>query len=343
MAFVQHTKCVKKEDHVGLAPGLIATGIAALVLLLSGVGLGVIGVAATTALIVYCRWWLYDRLICLGGDVCAVGLLVATHPPSAKSGFDAFDTDYSIDLLLAPDFPRDCSIASKGDEADPCLAQYLGGFQKELIRDQLHDSKFPMHGEYSEAPFMMDVTAKPKLVTVPILHAEFEGGGVKVLHDAAIAALAVSVVGAVLCSIPIIGWIACAIAAVIAAAIIGIAAIVALNDTGSPTDVNSDLDELHSYQDVLIVKGTWVYDTAHEGWNEIHPIKQCQRILNSGGGLTGWPKDIEDRVKEWCGALGTAQSPITVEAQGRPENQWEVHPLVDGCRPAGHDDGPAIH
>ncbi len=343
MAYVQHTKCVKKEDHVGLAPGLIATAIAAAILLMTGVGLGVIGVAATTALIIYCRWWLYDRLVCLGGDICAVGLLVATHPPSAKSGFDAFDTDYSIDILLAPDFPRDCSIATKGNPADPCLAQYLDGFQSKFIKDQLNDTKFPMQGEYTEAPFMMNVTAQSKLVTVPILHAEFEGGGVKVLHDAAVAALAVSIVGAVLCAIPIIGWIACLIAALVAAAIIGIAAIVALNDTGSPTDVNSDLDELHSYEDVLIVKGTWVYDTAHEGWNEIHPIKQCQRIQESGGGLTGWPKDIEDRVKEWCGALGTAQSPITVEEQAKPENQWEVHPLVDGCRPAGHGEGPVIH
>lgn len=30
--------------------------------------------------------------------------------------------------------------------------------------------------------------------------------------------------------------------------------------------------------DILVVKGSWVYDSAHEGWNEIHPIKHCQTI-----------------------------------------------------------------
>lgn len=347
MPYVQHTKCVKPDDHTGLAPGLIATAIAAVALLMLGVGWGVIGVAATTALIVYCRWWLYDRLICLGGDRCAVGLLVETHPPSEKSGFDAFDTDYSIDLLLAPDTPQDCEIADKTNQSDPCLVKYLGGFQSDLIKHQLDAGKFGYHGEYSEAPFMLNFNAKPKLVTVPVLHAEFEGGGVKVLHDAAVAALAVSVVGAVFCAIPVIGWIACVIAALIAAAILGIAMAVALNDTGSPTDVNSELDDLHSYQDVLVVRGTWVYDTAHEGWNEIHPIKHCQRIDNSGGGLTGWPADIETRAKEWCGALAEAQSELTVKAQSRPENQWEIHPVIDGCKPAETqpepDDGPIIH
>ena len=49
MPYVQHTKCVKPDDHVGLAPGLIVTAIAAVALLLVGVGWGVIGVAATTA------------------------------------------------------------------------------------------------------------------------------------------------------------------------------------------------------------------------------------------------------------------------------------------------------
>ncbi|HEV2899159.1 MAG TPA: hypothetical protein VGX71_15260 [Pseudaminobacter sp.] len=346
MPYVQHTQCVKPDDHVGLAPGLIVTAIAAVALLLVGVGWGVIGVAATTAVIVYCRWWLYDRLVCLGGDRCAVGLLVETHPPSEKSGFDAFDTDYSIDLLLAPDTPQDCVIADKKNQADPCLVRYFGGFQKDLIMRQLDANKFKDYtGEFSDAPFLANVNATPKLVTVPVLHAEFEGGGVKVLHDAAVAALAVSVVGAVFCAIPIIGWIACVIAAVIAAAILGIAAIIALNDTGSPTDVNSELDELHSYRDVLVVRGTWVYDTAHEGWNEIHPIKHCQRIENSGGGLTGCPADIEVRAREWCGAVSEAQSELTVESQSRPENQWEIHPAIDGCRPAGGipEPGPIVH
>jgi hypothetical protein len=262
---------------------------------------------------------------------------------------DAFDTDYSIDLLLAPEFPRDCDIPVSATEPEPdnaCLQSYLKGFQSELIESQLDTSEFPMRGEYAEAPHVAGVTTPPKLVNVPILHGEFEGGGVKILHDAAIAALAVSSVGAVLCMIPIIGWIACLIAGLIAAAILGIAAAVALNDRGSPTDVNSELDQLHSFRDVLLMRGTWVYDSAHEGWNEIHPIKHCQRVLDSGGTLFGWPADIEQRVKRWCDAVGTAGSPLTQAEQEKPENQWQIHPLIDGCAPrdpgSTDDDIPII-
>jgi hypothetical protein len=345
MSYKQYTKCVKPENHAGLAPGIMAAAIAAVALLLAGVGWGTIGIAATSALLAYCNWWLYDRLVCLGGDRCAVGLLVGTHPPSQKSGFDAFDTDYSIDLLLAPEFPRDCDFtvsktAPKPDNA--CLQSYLTGFQSDLIKSQLDTSKFPLRGEFAEAPTIANFGGPSKIVHVPILHAEFEGGGVKVLHDAAIAALAVSAVGAVLCMIPIIGWIACLIAGLIAAAIIGTAAIVALNDQGSPTDVNAELDQLHTYQDVLLVRGTWVYDTAHEGWNEIHPIKHCQRILDSGGTLGGWPDDIEERVTRWCDAVGKVDSPLTRAEQDKPENQWEIHPVIDGCAPGKPDEDPPI-
>jgi hypothetical protein len=343
MPFVQHTRCVKPEDHTGLTAGLLGVAAVAIVMLLAGVEWGVIGVAASAAVLAYCRWWLYDRLVCLGGDRCAVGLLVATHPPSQKSGFDAFDTDYSVDLLLAPEVPRDCDFAVNDalTPADTCVAKYLNGFQADLIKSQLDTARFPLRGEYSEAPFTQAFGAQPKIVHVPVLHAEFEGGGVKILHDAAAAALVVSAVGAAVCWIPLIGWIACVVAAIVAAAILGIAAAVALNDRGSPTDVNAELDQLHSYVDVLLVRGTWVYDSAHEGWNEIHPIKHCQRIMNSGGSLTGWPANIEQKVKEWCGAVDTAQSPLTAAEQDRPENKWEIHPVIDGCNPKDPTRPPA--
>jgi hypothetical protein len=48
-------------------------------------------------------------------------------------------------------------------------------------------------------------------------------------------------------------------------------------EIGVGTELNGDLPEVDS-GDILVVKGTWVYDSAHEGWNEIHPILHCQRI-----------------------------------------------------------------
>ena len=53
----------------------------------------------------YCGWWLYDRLICLGGDRYTIGLLGHVEPPSDKYGFDKRDADYSINLILAPHQP----------------------------------------------------------------------------------------------------------------------------------------------------------------------------------------------------------------------------------------------
>ena len=47
----------------------------------------------------FCEWWLYDRLICLGGDRSAIGMLVTIEPVTGKSGLGEFDTDYSINLL----------------------------------------------------------------------------------------------------------------------------------------------------------------------------------------------------------------------------------------------------
>ena len=330
MAYVQHTECVKPSDYSGLAPGLIATAIGAAIALLAGAVFAALAIGAMVALVLYCRWWLYGRLVCLGGDRCAVGLLVATHPPSGKSGFDAFDTDFSIDLLLAP------GVSGQDD------ATILAGFQGELIRPHAAIDAIGLStpGEFTEVPVLLPVGAPSKLAKMPILHAEFEGGGVWQLYNFAIAALVVVVVGTALCAIPIFGWIACLIAALVALALVGIGIAVALNDTGAPTDVNADLDQLHSFQDVLIVHGSWVYDSAHEGWNEIHPIKHCQRVAELSSTLTGWPDDIEDRVKAWCGAVDDAIAAGTQGLQKRPENQWEIHPDVDGCRPGGGEPEP---
>ncbi len=324
MAYVQHTQCVQPQSHFGLAPGLIVIAVGAAIALLAGQVFAALSIGAILALVQYCRWWLYDRLICLGGDRCAVGLLVATHPPSSKSGFDAFDTDYSIDLLLAPGVP--------GQPA----ADILAGFQGDLIRPQPSITGIGLStpGETADAPVLLPIGAPPSMAKVPILHAEFEGGGVWVLYNFAIAALAVVIAGTILCLIPVIGWIACLIAALVAMVLVGVGMAVALNDKGSPTDVNSELDHLHSLEDILIVHGTWVYDSAHEGWNEIHPIKHCQRIADLSGVLTGWPADIEQRVKQWCGAVDEAIGTSGSGLQGRPQNQWEVHPEVDGCTPA---------
>jgi hypothetical protein len=29
---------------------------------------------------------------------------------------------------------------------------------------------------------------------------------------------------------------------------------------------------------VVVVKGVWIYDSLHDGWNEIHAVQACQII-----------------------------------------------------------------
>jgi hypothetical protein len=266
------------------------------------------------------KWWLYDRLICLGGERCAVGIPLSVEPPEGKSGLDAFDTDYSMNLLLCPHWIGDTQDKVEGD-----------GVQGELIKEQpdIQNNGLDWQGEF------VQLEGDPKTA---VLHCEFEGGGVYKLYQAAQAALAFATAAVVACAIPVLGWVACAVLGVIAAviALAGIAE--ALGDKGRPTDVSSKLAELHPYYpkgngaDVLVVKGEWVYDSAHEGWNEIHPIRQCQQIAFT------YDQPIPEAttrylVREWCGAIDDANAPTTKAAQAQPQNQWESHPVIDGCDP----------
>jgi len=351
MAYRHFTHCVSVGNYIGpaAAQAIVGAAIGAIPLIFGLIfGALAAGPAVLAALFVpllaiiaYCRWWLYGRLICLGGDVCAVGTVLSVEPPENKSGLDAFDTDYSINLLLAPHMAAD---------ADKQSTVESDGFQGHLIKNQpdiiAHHLDFK--GEEAKVPFSSD---EPSAV----LHCEFEGGGVYDLLLACLAALgynAVATVAAtIICAIPIIGWIACLIISLIFAAITaGIVAMGmanALADKGNPNDVNPHLGNLEQGKDVLVVQGTWVYDSAHEGWNEIHPIKQCQRIGQWGVSPPGagtWQdffktlpagasQDVMTFVKFWCDAIAKANDPATVAEQGKPQNQWQIHPVIDGCDP----------
>lgn len=320
MAYRQYTQCVPPKDHTGIAPTILAIVASAL----GAIGLatiaGALAVGAVAlAIIAYCRWWLYDRLVCLSGDRCAIGMLLTIEPPENKSGLDRFDTDYSINLLLAPHRVGDSRTTIEG------------GLQGDLIKEQAatKDEGMDFAGYETRQWGNYPKTA--------VLHCEFEGGGVQTLYDGAKAALAVAAVGSAFCFIPIIGWIVCAIAGAVAAAILIAAIVAALNDKGNPAHVNPDLGELHTNDatglgaDLLVVSGTWVYDSAHEGWNEIHPIKHCQRI----GRWTGsWNVDAKIARDHWCEAVASASAPLTRDHQTGPENQWTLHPMVDGCAPS---------
>lgn len=297
-------------------------------------------------MIAYCLWWLYDRLICLGGDVCAVGFVLTTEPPDEKSGLDRFDTDFSLNLVLPPTLVG-------ATQAEVAASVPFGN----LVTEQPGVQNYSFLG-YTLPWSGNIVTHFPNgnpdgsQFSTATLHAEFEGGGVYDLLQACYAALALAAAAAAVCAIPVFGWIACLILSIAAGVVTLVGIVNALNDKGNPTDVNANLTSIHPAAapdgrnaDILVVKGTWVYDSAHSGWNEIHPIKQCCKIgtmlmsqwneieIADGQFLT--ITDIPSWVGGWCSALTAATAPSTLAAQQLPQNQWTIHPVIDGCQPAG--------
>lgn len=329
MAYRQYTKCVGANNYIGYVAVQVIIGAAlgAIPLLAGAAVLPGVLLILLTAILAYCRWWLYGRLICLGGDVCAVGYVLTVEPPSEKSFLDRFDTDFSFNLVLTP------------NRLGATQAQVEASFQGDLVAEQpdIKANNLDWAG-YSAVQW----ANYPKTA---VLHCEFEGGGVYDLMLAVLAALGFAAAAAIVCAIPVIGWIACLILNLIAAAIALVGIAVALGDTGSPSDVDPNLGELHVNDptgrgaDILVVQGTWVYDSAHEGWNEIHPVKHCQRIGTYQG---NWSGDGTGLRKEWCEAVGKAADPLTIANQDKPENTWTIHPVIDGCQPGDPNQPPVI-
>ena len=101
MAYAQYTKCVTPAAYSGTVnytAGAIASVIAAAAT--GDFGVAVFGFVLTA--IAFCRWWLYGRLVCPGGNSCAIGLATSVSPPQLKTGLNREDTDYEVEFLLAP-------------------------------------------------------------------------------------------------------------------------------------------------------------------------------------------------------------------------------------------------
>lgn len=281
-------------------------------------------ISILTPLVMYCEWWLYGRLICLGGDRCAVGLLLTVEPPDEKDGFDRFDNDYSINLVLAP---HTIGASQATVENEP--------IQGDLIKNQPAIQALGIG-------FEGETAGPPDVAETAVLHCEFEGAGVYDLYIAFIVALALAIaagVAQIICmlGIPIISWIACIIAiilAVVALAVALIALPASLTDKGDPSDVG--LAELQPGKDILVVEGEWVVDPVHGGWNELHPIKHAQWTSEWTG---AWPDDIMNKADEWCLALAETRDALTAANQRKPENQWRIHPMVDSCEPEDEGGG----
>jgi hypothetical protein len=77
---------------LGHLAGVFTAGISAVASLLAGL----------SALETILNWMLNGKLICLGGDRCAVGTVASFETVQDKSFPDSVDDDFSINWMLSP-------------------------------------------------------------------------------------------------------------------------------------------------------------------------------------------------------------------------------------------------
>ncbi len=347
MAHRQYTKCVQPADYDDMGftflgwVGGVTTAVAFILgmLIFSAAPAALLAaIAAVTTLIVFLRWWLEGRLICLGGLQCVIGVAMgrASVLPRKKAG----DDDASINVALAPgkidlnqpDF-NDRLPAPEQEYWDNPLQGHITKPQDPVIaigRSYVGDEG---HSHYLKA-----------------VHSEFEGSGIRNLLIWAEIILPLLIAALIISLIPGGGFISLLLG-LLALLLSLIAAAIGLTsplNPGDPQDVNPNLGELAA-GDILVLKGDWVYDSLHNGWNEIHAIHACQKIGRIDDGIT-WPAKIDapdgfvgdigldtiEKVKvaigAWCLSINQAEDAEGGGNRTDPAQNWVVHPLIDGCR-----------
>jgi hypothetical protein len=341
MAHRQFTSCVRPIFYIdflnplGVVAGsaylwfgaLIAGIVAGLIYAFNVVAIPIL-IGLVLLVIAFLTWWLHGRLICLGGVRCAIGAVrsVGDPQPTSKGG----DDDATLNVYLAPG-PTNL----KSDKE-----VYWNTLQGELLKEQSQVLQIG-RGYVREGK---------NLKYVQSLHCEFEGSGIRNVLIWANVILALLVAALLVMTLvpppvgPILGLILRILAAVLSVGALGIQFFGPLNP-GDPTDVNPDLNKSVLVPGALVVvKGDWIYDSLHQGWNEIHAVHACQIIsevrLNEDG---SWPADIgggkgldtPEKVKalvdEWCLAVDQADEAEEGGSRDNPEHDWVVHPYVDGC------------
>ena len=331
MAYRQYTKCVSIGNYIGgqYAQVIIAAAVVALPLIFVGVAAGpAVMLVALAAVLAYCRWWLYDRLICLGGDQCAVGWLLKIDPPEEKSWLDRFDTDYSLNLVLGP--------MREGVTQAQAVATTPQGFlldNQPAIKNAGLDFRRAHRAPVGEQPghcrIALRIRGRRRLRPDDRM------------PDCGAAGHRSSVV----CAIPVFGWIACAILTPIAALVVAVGAIVGLLDTANPSDLDENLGELHTNDptgrgaDILFIKGTSVTIPRMKDGTY---YTRSSTVRKSARGRKANIANANRSPNNGAKPSNSAGSSLTVASQQQPENQWTIHPTIDGCRPRGAEPDP-IH
>jgi hypothetical protein len=294
--------------------------------------------------LVFCSWWLTDRLICLPADptattgpavdVCAVGMFVnpdQEEPSVIPYNLPKLDTDWTMNIVLYGTEPSDSTVnvLLAEDEAITNRSLSFNGHTASYVLNGVFDGS-------TEAYMNNGVT-----ITSPVLHCEVEGAGIadyqKWLQVTLAAAIGALVAQAVVSLIPVIGPIIAAILALLAWLLSLLGFYASENDQASqpqgpgdqPLPLTPPGTASGAPASVVGVIGTWVYDSVHDGWNEIHPVKSIQAVGTMAPSLDGYPWDPS--WAGWCDMMNQASSGPTRQTQLQHSNGWIIHPVVDGC------------
>jgi hypothetical protein len=321
--------------------GLIVAGVAASL----SVYTAVITAGLLVILITFLTWWLYGRLINLGGEKCCIGVNLGR--PTVQPLEKATDDDATINLVLAP---GPTAIADDKVDAIP-KEDYWNGIQGNLMAEQA--SILQIGREYVQDSHVRKYMKR--------LHCEFEGSGIR--NTLAWAGVVLALLLAAIAALTLLPYPANVVVFVILVILAGLITLLAVlagffgvgpfpQDPGDPGDVNPNLGTLER-GDIVFIKGNWIYDSLHTGWNEIHAVHAGSKIARmdtikdeEGHDIefVPWPTDIgmglgldtPERVKEavtaWCDAQEGADDAEDGGSRDNPAHDWVIHPLIDGCQ-----------
>ncbi len=364
--FPQFTQCVEagnfntESQYWQLAKAaLLGGGIATIYEAAFGLSPACIALAVELAAIAggmaYCGWWLNDRLVCLPGDptkttgpavdVCAVGMYLPADTPDTTFipfAVGNLDTDWTMNLVLYGAEPNMLdNILIDQQVAENQLISETQGFNLDAkLGFQGKTGSYTFQGVYTDSN--SSLANNSTTITMPVLHSEIEGAGVyefnnwlNVLFWITIGAL---IVQEATSSVPIVSTAISIFMAILIFLLAALGFYVSENNQANPSQVpnagqinfNAPGSPTNPVATVVCVIGTWVYDTAHEGWNEIHPVKYVQAI---GGVAPTYYGDIvwNPSWTAMCGMCASATTDTVIAAQSMPNNNWIIHPLLDGC------------
>jgi len=242
-------------------------------------GIGIL-FAPFGALSGYCDWYFNGRLVCIEDDRAAVAKVHLTEMN--------FDGDFTLNVLLSPTPPGST------------LAEEQAGPQGVLMVNQ-----------HASLPFVPEGAGDPWNGT-PIMHIEIEGTRMKsVCAGGSVGALVGAAVGAAVfaaCAAALgwtlIGLLFCLIVALVVALVIGAAGAgigYLAGSEASPSDAGETREI--SENDCVAFRGRWIYDSGHDGWNEIHAVMRIMKLDEDCLALTA------TRIREIIDQLRQADDP----------------------------------